>query len=50
MTEWTEVKTIEYSISCDILAKFSQFETPTKRTGDYLLLACDWSISWNTKI
>ena len=50
IVEWTEVRTIEYRILCDILAKFSRFETPTKRTGDYLLLAWDWSMSWNTKI
>ena len=31
--EMTEVRTIEYGIVCDILAKFSLFETPTKRTG-----------------
>ena len=49
MAEWTEVRTIEYRILCDILAKFSRFETPTKRTGDYLPFACDWSMSWDTK-
>ena len=48
--EMTEVRTIEYGIVCDILAKFSRFETPTKRTGDYLPFACDWSMSWDTKI
>ena len=38
--EMTEVRTIEYGIVCDILAKFSLFETPTKRTG--LLTLCMW--------
>ena len=47
--ETASVQTVP-KILCDILAKFSRFETPTKRTGDYLLLACDWSMSWNTKI
>ena len=38
--EMTEVRTIEYGIVCDTLAKFSRFETPTKRTG--LLTLCMW--------
>ena len=35
--ETASVQTVA-KILCDILAKFSRFETPTKRTGDYFPL------------